>query len=561
MTTDTGSAMDPPAVRPRSVAEAILRAAARGGVQNLWMTTGSDLTSFQEGAAQLRAHDEPTPRVLTAPHEHMGLTAAMGETMVTGRPAMTAVHADLGMLHHGGALHNALVGQYPVLMMSGYPPVTPERRTNAVYWYQQRWDQGATVRQYVQWDYKLSPLDDPAVVTARALQVALSPPLGPVYLAVPDEVARGTAQDGQGRAPTGIPARLGGGAPDQVADIARRLREAKRPLLIVERTGRDPRTVTLLARLAQRHGLAVLARRYRLNLPDGHPWAVMTSALSDADVIIAIEAPIPWIPAASEPGPDCWVAVVGTDPLVADVPLWEFLADALLQADPYEFLAVLEEELDGGAAPHERAGWLAPHRQSPQPPAGSHLSPQLVAAGLNEVLDAEDILTSEVFDTAGVRRTVPGTLFEKGASSLGWAQAAAVGARYASGDRTTMCVTGDGSYLFGAPTSCLWLQGSIDAPVVTVILNNGGYRTGTTTLAAHYPDGAALRARDLSGGLVEPSPPFAAQAVAAGGFGVRVAASDQLVPALREARREVERQRVPAVVEVALPPHRDTVLG
>lgn len=210
-----------------STAAAILRAAAVGGVADLWMTTGSDLTSFQEGVAQLRAAGQPVPRIVTAAHEHVGLTAAMGQTMVTGRPAMTAVHADLGVLHHGGALHNALVGRYPILMVSGYPPVTPERRGHQVYWYQQRFDQGATVRQYVKWDYKLSPLEDPTVVTARALQVATSPPVGPVYLAVPDEVARAPAQRDVARTWNAPPMELGAGPMDAVEEIAARL--ATRP--------------------------------------------------------------------------------------------------------------------------------------------------------------------------------------------------------------------------------------------------------------------------------------------------------------------------------------------
>lgn len=162
-----------------SAASAVLAAAAASGVQRLWFNSGSELTSFQEAHAQARHHGQPTPELITCPHEHVALTAAMGETMVSGRPAMTAAHADLGLLHHGGAIHNAMWGDHPIMIMSGYPPTRAEARTSPVFWKQQRWDQGSIVRQYVKWDYKLSALDDAGLVVARGLQVALAPDPAP----------------------------------------------------------------------------------------------------------------------------------------------------------------------------------------------------------------------------------------------------------------------------------------------------------------------------------------------------------------------------------------------
>lgn len=552
---------------PATVAADLLASAARGGVRTLWMTTGSDLTAFQEATAALRAADEPTPRIVTAPHEHVGLSAAIGETMVTGGPSMTAVHADLGLLHHGGAIHNALMGQAPVLMVSGYPPTTDARRTAAVYWYQQRFDQGEVVRQYVRWDHRLSPLDDAGRVVARALQVARSAPTGPVYLAVPDEVGR--APLGHGRRPGEWgallpPARLGAGPDDLVREIAERLLAAERPVVITERSGRDPATVPVLARLLDRYAIGVVNSRFRVNVPDGHGSLLPRAALAEADVVVALESPVPWIPSAVAPGPDAWVALVGSDPLNRDIPQGDFPAAAIAQVDPAAFLLALEEALARGCdrsaeerVEARRARWLGPDTLV-VPAASDRLGPALVAEALGKVMEESDLLVSEVFDSRRVPRRRPGTMFEKGASSLGWAQAAAVGARYASGDTPTVAVTGDGSYLFGAPLSAWWLQESLDAPVLTVVLNNGGYRTGTETLRRHYPDGQAMRSGDLSGGaLDEPRPDFAAIAIGSGGHGAVVDSPSELLEALRTARKVVESSRVPAVVDVHLPTHRE----
>lgn len=557
------------------VAEHILASARRCGVEHLWMTTGSDLTSFQEAAARLARDGIPAPRILTAPHEHVGLTAAIGETMWDGRASMTAVHADLGVLHQGGAIHNALLGRSPVLTLSGYPPVSEAQRRHPVYWFQQRWDPGMTIRQYSRWDYRLSSLDDPSLVTERALQVALTPPTGPVHLVVPDEVARQERPSGEFLRHLGrrvlAPARLGAAPEDACILLAEKILASRFPVIVTDRAGTDPKVVEALAALVEDFGIPVIAGRHRLNLPDAHPALVGPSALVDADCVILLESPVPWIPGRGGPKPGVWTAALGVDPLVRDVPIWEFPVDLVLQVDVLATLPALHESLasragTGGdrnaasAARLRRAAEQHPVRVTAEG-SGPLLTEGDIAHALSELLDPEDLLVTEVFDTGGVRREVPGTLFEKGASSLGWAQAAAMGLRVAADDRPTTCVTGDGSYLFGSPTAALWAQQDLDRPVLTVVVANGGYRTGSTTLATHYPDGAAVSAGDYRGGLLEPGPRLAAQAEAAGGYGAVVSDRSSLRNEFRLARERVEQDRIPAVVEVLVEQHRDRLVS
>lgn len=545
----------------QEAAGAILAVARRSGVERLWFVSGSELTSLQEATARARATGTPAPQLITCPHEHVALTAALGDTMVTGGPSMTAAHADLGLLHHGGAIHNALRGDHPVLMLSGYPPTRPQARTSAVFWKQQRWDQGSIVRQYVKWDYKLAEGDDPGLVTARALQVALTPRTGPVYLAMPAEVGRlpvptsavGSAQE------LGI-ARLGTADTATLEEVAARLLSAERPLVITDRVGADPEAVSTLDELADAFGVAVRASRSRMNLRDDHPCQVRGGSLADFDAVLVIEHPVPWIPHHDAPAAGTWIGVVGSDPVEAEIPLYEFRADLRLRVDSAAFLAGLLEALHRLAGPGavERAAArraaLAHAAPEPARPTGTPTAAAAMRA-LSEVMSPEDLLFWEAVDTTPVPRTRPGTLFEKGGSSLGWAVAAAVGGRIASGDRPSVTVTGDGSYLFGSPDSCLWLQQRHAAPVLTVIVNNRGHRTGTTTLAAHYPHGYAIDQEVVDGGHLKPSPDFAAHAHSQGAFGVRVTQAGELPTALAAARHAVEVLRVPAVVDVWVPEH------
>lgn len=543
----------------------ILTTAARSGVDRLWFVSGSELTSLQEGNARSLALGEPTPRLMTCTHEHVALSAALGEVMVTGRPSMTAGHADLGLLHQGGAIHNAMWGSAPVLMLSGYPPTQRSARDHPVFWKQQRWDPGEIVRQYVKWDYRLSAGDDAGVVTARALQVALSPRPGPVYLAMPAEAGRLPAQPSRVACAQDLGLnRLGPGDQAVVDEIARRLLSAERPLVVTDRVGDSAEAVAHLDTLASELGVVVKSTRYRMNIRDDHPCADSAASVANADVILVLEHPVPWVPITEEPVEGTWVAVVGQDPVESEVPLYEFRAHARTTADPAAFLVALREAVEAQAGPgdRERAARRTAQIQSTRrlgrvsraAIAGLPTS-NLAVQALGEVLDPDDIVTWEVVGTEMLTRTRPGTLFEKGGSSLGWSVAAAVGARIASGDRPTVALAGDGSYMFGSPDSCLWLQQEYDAPVLTVVINNGGYRTGTATLAHHYPGGHAVTQEVIAGGHIAHSPDFAAHARSQGAHGEVVERAADLKAAVLRAREAVEQHRLPAVLEVRVPQH------
>jgi len=297
-----------------------------------------------------------------------------------------------------------------------------------------------------------------------------------------------------------------------------------------------------------------------MSLPDDNPWRA-TETLDQYDVGLVLDHPVPWVPALEQPDPDAFVAWVGSDPVESRIPLHEIAAPTRTVAAAAAFLRALLDRLDTGTGPgdHGRVRHRLAHPPVQPLPAPAAFTgpptPQSVAAALAEHLRPDDLLTWEVCDTAKIPRTVPGTLFEKGGSSLGWSVAAATGARLASGDTPAVALTGDGSYLFGSPDSCLWLQQQYDVPVLTVIINNGGYRTGTTTLRNHYPEGTAASADTIAGGHLTPSPDFAAQALSQGAHGERVEQAADLVPALQRARTAVERDRLPAVLDVWVPEH------
>src|SRR5262245_8017765 len=178
------------------VGDAVIAALERGGVEYLFFTSGSEIGFFQEALAKAKAQGRnKTPRLITVNHEHTSLNAALGYAAVSGKPAITAAHVDVGTQHYGGAVHTAWHSGLPVLITAGAPPTAhPDSMRGARdggghIWMQQSFDQHGIVRPYVKWDHRLEYQDNPGLMVSRALQVARSEPCGPVYMTFPREIS------------------------------------------------------------------------------------------------------------------------------------------------------------------------------------------------------------------------------------------------------------------------------------------------------------------------------------------------------------------------------------
>jgi acetolactate synthase-1/2/3 large subunit len=89
---------------------------ALGGVEYLFFTSGSEIMFFQEAIAKAQARGRKAPKLITMTHEYASLNAALGYAAVTGRPAATAAHVDVGTQHYGSAIHTAFHSGLPVLI-------------------------------------------------------------------------------------------------------------------------------------------------------------------------------------------------------------------------------------------------------------------------------------------------------------------------------------------------------------------------------------------------------------------------------------------------------------
>lgn len=317
----------------------------------------------------------------------------------------------------------------------------------------------------------------------------------------------------------------------------------------------------------------------RVNFPDNHPLHLgyqwndqeQNPLLAEADVILVLGSDVPWIPARNRPDRAARLYVIDIDPLKTQLPLWHVPATRYAMADLATALrqltsrlavarldeAVIQARAAKVTATHEaqRATWSA--RERPQP--DGTITPEYLVACVRDVLgpDADALVLTEAISNYQVvsehlRASRPGSLFGSGGGSLGWSGGAAVGAKLAAPDRIVVSLVGDGSYLFGVPSSAQWMARRYAAPSLTVIFDNQGWKAPSLSTLAVHPTGN-LAAGGFAASL-RPAADLAGVAAAAGGaYACTVTAADLLTPTLRQALEQV-RSGQGAAVSVGLPP-------
>jgi len=562
--------------------EALVSLLAIHGVEWIFINPGTDTAPIQEALVALAARGEPTPKLQVCPDERVAVAAAQGFWLRTGRPQAVIVHVDVGTQAMGAAMHNAQRTNAGIVIIAGRAPRTfdgslPGGRSIPVHWQQDQPDPAGIVRNYVKWAEEITLVEAMPHLCSRAFQVARSAPAGPVYMTVAREVLMRPVVDmtvsapARHRAPA-TPA----GCRDAISLAASWLAVAERPIAITARTGRTPEAAAALGELARKLGMPVADARETVNLPSDHPcWleaeADVTRHLVDADLVLMVDAEVPWVPLVREPSEKALVIQVDRDPVKASMVNWSFAVDLPIQADSAKALPALAAAVDSFAA-GERAGvWrrrldalaaaradrlarrAAEHREERglQP-----IKPGVLVEALNGVLPDQAIVMEEVTTNDAVvrerlARTELDTIHAIGAAGLGWAMGAALGVKLAEPDRDVVALCGDGSFMFCAPVAALWAARDAGAPYLTVVFDNQGYRAAKNPVQLLYPAGASARADDFTGTVFAAPPDHAAVARACGAHAERVTDPARLEGALQEAL-EATRSGTAAVVQVVL---------
>ena len=557
-----------------SVAEAYLELLAARNIDYFFGNGGTDFAPIIEAYAKRRAQEQPLPRPIPVPHEVTAVAMAHGYTMITGRPQVVMVHTIPGTANAMSGVINAFRSNMPMLFTAGRTPIAEGdamgSRNGSIHWAQESFDQASMVREWVKWDYELRHGADLEGVVDRAPAIAQSQPAGPVYLSLPREVlaeelesisydAEPRMKQAEERVPT----------PEAIAQAAALLAKAKNPILVTRAAGKDTRTVQPLIDLAELLGMAVIdAGALYTNFPKGNPLYAggdVGSNLKDADVVVVLEADVPWTTPNSAPPSDARIIGIGEDPLFSTYPVRGFHVDSNLAGSPRLTLqalvgAVKDIGVDASAVQARKERWSAgsqARRQAAQKRAkdGKNETPINKAwftSCLAEILGQNTVLLNELgVDVSQIEFNHPGTFFGTPPSAaLGWALGASLGAKLAAPDKTVVCCVGDGSYIFGSGTATHIVSQSQNLPVLNIVWNNGIWNAVQNSTKVLYADGIAVRNNDFAVSTLDQSFHYEMICQAAGGYAERVEDPAEVPAAIQRALHAVNVEKRQALLNI-----------
>jgi acetolactate synthase I/II/III large subunit len=555
-----------------SVAAAYLSLLASRNVDVLFGNAGTDFAPIIEAYAELAGKGVPVPAPILATHENLAVTMAHGYGMISRRIPAVMVHVSVGTANLVCGAMNAARENVGILLTAGRTPITEEGRLGSrdgyIHWAQEMFDQAGMLREIVKWDYELRTADQLEAVVDRALAIAASEPRGPVYLSLPREVLAESSPRPRGKSARMQPAPACAPDPHSLTAAAQLLARAKKPLIVTSNAGRLPSGFAALSEFAERHAVPVIQHKPRyLSLPSSHEMNLGYEPgrlVAEADVILALECDVPWIPAQARPRETCRIIQAGLDPLHARIPIRGFASDVTIAGDPGLILNGLSGRLDGETsqtALGARRRWVKAHRHQMLDERKEVLDaaakfnpihPAWVSHCIGEAKDDGAIIVNEytlMLDHCHFEKA--GCYFgSSAASGLGWGAGAALGAKLAAPGREVIAVLGDGAYLFSNPVAVHHAAALHELPVLFVVMNNAMWAAVHHFTNAMYPKGHASKRNDPAFTRLDKLPAFEQVCAAAGGHGERVERANDLPHALRRALAIVRNQKRHALLNV-----------
>ena len=138
------------------------------------------------------------------------------------------------------------------------------------------------------------------------------------------------------------------------------------------------------------------------------------------------------------------------------------------------------------------------------------------------------------------------------AGGLGWCLPAALGFQLADRDRLTVCVLGDGAYMFANPVACHQVAEAYELPVLTVVLNNDSYDAVRQSTLEVYPKGVASKSNVMPMVPLAPTPDYCAIAGASRAWTRRVERAEDLPAALQDAVDVIRNEKRQALIDVVI---------
>ena len=547
----------------RTASSDLLQGLVDLGIEYLFCNLGTDHAPLIEEMAHWREQGRAFPKLILCPHENTAVHMAGGYAVATGRGQAVLVHVDAGTANAAMGLHNLCRTRIPVLLIAGRAPMTTfddvtGGRDTYVHFIQEPFDQASVVRPYVKWEYNLAWPSMAHEVVSRAGAIMQSDPTGPVYLTLPREVLAApvdAASVGAYGHQNHLPVRAQGSDPSAVRAIAEQLMRSDNPMLVTAYAGRNREAPALIEKLAILCGMRVCEfNTIYMNIRRDSPYFAgynPAAFTEQADFGLMVDVDVPWIPKTTRVNPNAYWAQLDVDAIKRDIPMWGFPLNARIEGDSVRLIAQLIEIIESSATPEFKTKAAArglalktAHAQNRQKAASlaqakgvvNAINPHYLCAMMGQKIDLHDVVLNEairntmaVFEQ--IPREVPGSLMGLSGGGLGFSAGTALGIKLAQAKNRVIHFVGDGSFYFSNPSSVYAVANQYGLPILTVLLDNGGWSAVKESTLRMYPQGEAKSTIQFASDLGY-STDFAAIAEAVGAHGERLTDPEQVEAAV-----------------------------
>ncbi len=464
---------------------------------------GFPYISLNPGASYRGLHDSivnhlgnVTPSMVLCQHEDHSVAIAHGYAKATGEPMACVLHSNVGLMHGMMSLYNAYCDRVPMFVLGATGPMDSSQRRPWIDWIHTTADQGAMVRDIVKWDNTPTSPDALMEAMCKANILTRSYPQAPTLItldaglqeaSLPNEAMFPDLSRYQAPEPP-RPSK------DAIAKAAALLKGAKRPLVLVGRSGVSMDDWKKRVDLVERLGAIVMTDlKLRACFPTDHPahvaepfnqFSPATRAIvAEADVILSLD----WVDLGGavgalkgNPAAPGKVIACSLDQMLHNGAHANYMS--LAQCDVFMAATtetVVDDLLDVIPA-GKKAPWRGKLEAKQKVDDPSRITMPKIANALRAAFADPDKVT-----LAGLCRGWPCDLWpfhdsqaytgKDGGGGIGSGAGISVGVALAmhTRGRETVAVLGDGDFLMGA--SAVWSAVRAQVPMLIVLNNNRSY--------------------------------------------------------------------------------------
>lgn len=502
--------------------------------------------------------DYPDLTYILTLQETVAVAIADGYARATKKPTVVQLHSGVGLGNAIGMMYQAQRGHAPLVIINGdaglrYDAMDAQMATDLV----------AMAKPVTKWATRVLDPSSLLRLLRRAVKIAATPPMGPVYVCLPMDVL--DAPNDEKIIPTSFPGTRVAPEPEQIMQAAAMLASAQSPMIIIGDGVAASGAQAELTRVAEMLGAEVWgADSSEVNMAVSHPlFKDMLGHMfgehsrpitSRADVVLICGTYV---------FPEVFPALEGVFAPTAkvihiDLNAYEvaknFPVELGLICDPKTTLAKLAPALEAAMTPAEKAAAarraerlgaekelsLAAQRQEDRlrrevvPLYASRFMEELAIQLPKDAIIFDEALTASPELVRYIPPTTPGHYFQTRGGSLGVGLPGALGLKLAYPNSTVFGFSGDGGSMY--TIQALWTAAHHNIGAKFVICNNHSYRLLKLNIQQYWHD-LHLPERDFptSFNLQEPDIQFVSLAQSMGVPGVRVEQPGQIGPAIRQA--------------------------